>query len=147
MRLALRSQISMLLCLAPAARRQPGRASQEEALPTSRFSGSRGCGRGRRGRNGSLLAALPDVVGWLDDGTYLENAGRSGDKQRRLYRRRTPPTARRESTGTTPRSKKHLPEGCDSSRPAARRRIYIRFIFEPDDDLYYFDYAASLSAA
>lgn len=90
-----------------------------------------------------LFAALPDVVGWLDDGTYLEKRVDPTDKKSRLYSiNAADGTAKvyRDYAGMN----KHLPEGCDSSRPAAESEDHVRLIFELKDDLYYYNYDANL---
>jgi dipeptidyl-peptidase 4 len=90
-----------------------------------------------------LLAALPDVVGWLNDSVYLENREDPADKKRRLY-------AVDAASGTArvyrdyAEMNKRLPQGCDSSRPAAESSDHVRYVLDCKDDLYYFNYDTSV---
>ena len=90
-----------------------------------------------------LFAGLPDVVGWLDDSTYLEERVDPTDKKSRLYS-----IDAADGTARVYRDyalmNKHLPEGCDSSRPAAASDDHVRLIFELKDDLYYYNYDTNL---
>ena len=100
-------------------------------------------GVGERGRGmgaeSELMAGLPEVVGWLDDGTYLESRVDPTDKKSRLYAV--------DAAGGMAKvyrdyadMNKALPPGCDSSRPAAESVDRVRYVLDSKDDLYYFNY-------
>ena len=92
-----------------------------------------------RGAESEFLAGLPDVVGWLDDSTYLEKRFDPADKKSRLY-------AVDAADGTArvyrdyAEMNKGLPQGCDSSKPAAESDDHVRYILDLKDDLYYYNY-------
>jgi dipeptidyl-peptidase 4 len=118
-------------------------AAQAPSPARKNFTYEQVFGVGERGRGmgaeSELMAGLPEVVGWLDDGTYLENRVDPTDKKSRLYAV--------DATGGMAKvyrdyaeMNKALPPGCDSSRPAAESVDRVRYVLDSKDDLYYFNY-------
>jgi len=88
-----------------------------------------------------ITARLPEILSWLDDETYLETRVDPADKQRKLY-------AVSAADGSVriyrdyAEMQKNLAEGFNAQRPAASNEDLTRFLFERDNDLYFYDSAA-----
>jgi dipeptidyl-peptidase-4 len=89
-----------------------------------------------------LLASLPEVVGWLDDGTYLEKRADPKDGKSRLYAIEAV-DGKARIFRDYPEMSSRLPHGCDGGSPAASSADHARYIYDCRDDLYCFDCSAN----
>jgi dipeptidyl-peptidase-4 len=104
------------------------------------FGGSMG-GRGERGENG-ITGPLPEVTGWADDDNYLEVRTDPGDKQRKVYSVRVSDGSAKIYRDYS-EIQKHLPAGFSAQASAAVTPDLTRFIFNRDNDLYFYDVSAT----
>jgi len=130
--------VSCVACFSLASQAAQAPSPARKKLTYEQVFGAAELARGM-GAESELTAGLPEVVGWLDDSTFLENRVDPTDKKSRLYAVDAADGAARVYRDYAEMSKS-LPQGCDSSRPAAESSDHVRYILDCRDDLYHFNY-------
>ncbi|MPY87618.1 MAG: prolyl oligopeptidase family serine peptidase [Luteitalea sp.] len=88
-----------------------------------------------------LVADLPDITDWLDEERYLEAREESQDENRTFYVVSVP-DGRAMLHRDEARLEAGLPKGWRLRDAAATSPDHNAFVFDKDDDLYYFDLTA-----
>ncbi len=96
---------------------------------------------GRGGRGNGITAQLPEITGWADEENYLQTRTDPSDKQRKIFA-----VSARDGSAKVYRDyseiQKNLPSGFSAEGAAAATPDLTRFIFNRDNDLYFYDHSA-----
>lgn len=89
-----------------------------------------------------IVGRLPQISGWADGDHYLETRTDPADKQRKVYAVSAADGSARIYRDYS-EVQRHLPQGFSAERAAAMTEDLARFIFDQNDDLYFYNSAST----